>query len=209
MAKTSKRFSDNPAWRIPLNDDQLRDLGTLFAVWGQIDLQILQVISWILESDMHTVVALLDNVTSGTLISYLRKISSKIKNDEVKKEVEEFCELMGALIEKRNHLSHGAWGWLISEDFQKVTPACFYEKSKKPIHVGDLKEITKRIMAESHAINALFRRSTGQPQNPQHLSVDFFWGSWSSDNPPTVDWNGVSPLQPGMDHHWKDQNDQK
>ncbi len=66
MSKTAKRYADFPALQITLNNDQLRQLGTLYAVWGQIDFDIVIVIAQILRIEPKAAIALLDNVTGSS-----------------------------------------------------------------------------------------------------------------------------------------------
>ena len=203
MSKQTKRYSDDPAYQIPLSEDQLQELGKLFAIWGQIDFQIILVIAAILKIETAAAIALLDNVTSGTLVSHLRKRLDNVSDPQDREEIKNFCELMGSLVDKRNHLSHGIWGWEVSDDAKMVSPACYYAKASNTlIRPNDLKDLCRRIMAESHAINAVVRRYLKIPPNPELATSPFFFARLGGQ--PPHDWYAKAPLQPGMDHRMSD-----
>jgi hypothetical protein len=204
MALAKKRYADNPAYQIPLDATQLGQLGSIFAVWGQIDFHIVMLIALILKMEPSASVALLDSVTSGTLVGHLRKSIGKIQYDTLKIEVKEFCDRMGGLIEKRNHISHGIWGWLVNDKQNFITPACHYHKaSEKPLKASELEDLLKRITAESRAISSILNQYQGSYPVPNEGGSAAFYIAALAGQTPSLP-GGVLP-QPGRDHRLKDQ----
>jgi hypothetical protein len=198
-----------PAFTIPLNDQQLKLLGKLTATWAQIDHSVTELIAILLDMPAFAVTTLLETATSGVLINRLRSLSAMIEDDEERKQIKEFCTRMGGLIEKRNHITHGMWGWHIETPQQRVRPMCHYPKAReKPIHVNELADILSRVIAESHKAKNIVMNFRPEPRSKQPIKVPldrretdrFFFTDWKdADNEPP-DWLPKSPLQPGRDH---------
>lgn len=201
MAKTEKRYADNPAYVISLDEKQLQELGTLFAVWGQIDFQLILLIANILQITNAAAVTMLDDATSGALVGRLRKARIKITDTAYHREVTQFCERMGDLIEKRNHLSHGMWGWIVSADKNSITPGCHYHKANdSPLVASNLSDLIRRAMAESQTVRQFLNRYL--PVSHQYDGSEpgtFYIGAGK---PP--DWIGGLHPQPGKDYRKPD-----
>jgi hypothetical protein len=144
---------------------------------------------------------LLDNVTSGVLVSSLRRLLDAIDNPNIRDETKGFCYRVGALVDKRNHLSHGIWGWQLSKDQKEATPACYFQKNKdKPLYARDLNDLLRRIMAESHTIKSIMHHFQGLPPSVDSPTPPpIYFGAFGEQAQPAA-WLMKAPLAPGLDH---------
>jgi hypothetical protein len=111
-----------PAYRNPLHDDHLHHLGRLTAAWSQIDFLVSDTIAVILRIDSKNLELLLGNATTGKRINLLQKLIPEIRNQIIRSRAQAFCKNMGPLLEKRNHLTHGIWGWEVDRKTRIGTP---------------------------------------------------------------------------------------
>src|SRR4051794_40987679 len=86
-----------PAFQVPLDAEQLAALGLFHAVWSQIDHFILDMISVVLQAPYGSALFLLESVTTGPRINYLRRLLPRIENEEVRKLTKKFLDKMGPL----------------------------------------------------------------------------------------------------------------
>ena len=79
---------------------------------------------------------------------------------------------MGPLIERRNHLSHGIWGWLVpGSDTTKAKPARLYLKNqKKEVYPDKITDTAARAATLTHKIYRvvchLYNYPYPWPKNP-------------------------------------------
>lgn len=183
---TPKRPTDvynGAAIEIPLSLEQLQQLGVLSAVWGQIDYLISMSLSMIMGMDPVKVEELLDKQMTGARIAQLRKQLPKIKDEEIRKTATTFCKNMGGLIGKRNHITHGLWGWRVDLITKKGRRASFFLREKdKPIFVDDLSALASRFSDEAKRIHHVCCSLSGRHPEPGKIPQFFY------SNGPPPDW---------------------
>ena len=106
----------------------------------------------------------LETTTSGPLNNRLRRLLPKVGDTQIKADLKQFCANMEALIDKRNHLLHGIWGWYVNEKDQERNgrPAnLFFRRRGHPFFGDEIEDLAKRVMAESQSIVSIWRRLCG------------------------------------------------
>jgi hypothetical protein len=174
-----------PAFRIPLSPDQLTLLGVFCAIWSQIDYFAGLTIAGLLKTPIGAAETFMENMTTGPRINMLRRLSARIEDEEHKKLAKTFCTDMSPLIEDRNHLLHGMWGWHTAKDPKDMFAASHYAKRDgKPIAASKLLVLCNRASTQTHVIVKIQRHV----YNLDHLKPDptgeqpsFFFGA---DGPP-------------------------
>lgn len=120
-------------------------LGRFSIIWAQIDVSLTTSICKLVEVDMYGGQILMEGMTTGPRLNIFRgQYKSKIKDPVYLDRSKKFCEKMNSLIEHRNHLSHGTWGFHCDNQSKVKTPACYYAKTKTHISASTLPEITKK-----------------------------------------------------------------
>jgi len=174
-----------PAYQIPLNADQLTLLGVFCAIWSQIDYFAGLTIAKLLKTPIGSAEMFMENMTTGPRINFLRRLSSKIEDENTKKAAKAFCKDMGALIDDRNHLLHGMWGWRTAKDPKDMFAASYYPKrGDEPIAAAKLLTLCNRAAEQSHAIVKIQRAVFGidlEPSSDGEQLPNFYFGD---DAPP-------------------------
>lgn len=173
-----------PKFRITLTAAETLEVGRLSVVWGQIDHFVLCSVSMLLAKDLSAGVALLGTLTTGPLVNQLNKARVRIEDEEIQNLTKKFCEDMGPLIDKRNHLMHGIWGvHLPGKDPTKGKPACFFTKhSTKPLFPQEVTKLANDAARQTHHIVRIWHYLTGQSfPDGQHT---YFFGSHEPTTPP-------------------------
>jgi len=163
------------AYEIPLSPLQLQQLGLLAAIWSQIDHLVTLIIAHLMAVEPMKVETILDRTMTGGRISLLRKQLKHVPEGEVRSSVKKFCDNMGGLIEKRNHITHGIWGWYVDMETRVGRRASYFNRDpKKPIFADDLPELVARCAIESHRIDEAFCNLGGVQRKPGDIPQYFF-----------------------------------
>src|SRR4051794_8187942 len=93
------------------------------ATWSQIDFLMTFCIAKLLGAEIKTVSALTDTATTGVLINTLRRLKDNIYSDNGKKLCKQFLDKMGPILDKRNHLVHGIWGFTVAHKREALLAA--------------------------------------------------------------------------------------
>jgi hypothetical protein len=143
------------AFQIPLYRSQLEALGRLAVIFGQIDFLMTGIISHLLYIDTMAGFTQMDDVTSGRKLGILRKNLYRVKNLEARTLLEQFDDAMGGLVERRNHVFHGIWGWHLKDG--KSRPGCYYPKKKDvTVYPEKLAEYGRLLAQQAHALQRAF-----------------------------------------------------
>lgn len=153
-----RKFLVPPDYILPLNDEELRELGTFTALWSQIDWMLFLTISRLTGTDLAHLHLMTENMTTGPRVNLLKKICSDQPTDTNKK-LKKLCEDNSGLIEDRNHITHGLWAILWDRENQTVAAACMYAKNKRAsILASKLEELSNRAAKFSNALGALLEQ---------------------------------------------------
>lgn len=184
-SKPLKSLPDiTPAFRIPLDENYLAQIGVLSVVWSQIDFFLIQAISRILSIDPDKIEFFLETTTTGGRVNTLRKLVPAIHDDKVKKKTKDFLEKIGPLIDKRNHVMHGMWGYFIPKGKKQTRPAAhFRRRSDKPMFPNDMLQIIIDAFEASHLIFQIQHSLMGSDYTPSDEIPAFFFGAG-----PPPDW---------------------
>ena len=174
-----------PQFRISLTKDQVTELGRLSVIWGQLDHFTMMTVTKLLAVDQHSGAILMKEMTTGPLVGLLRKSLPRIKNSDTRKKATNFCADMSPLIEYRNHIMHGIWGWQVKgKNARKAKPACLYLKEPKRELRPDRITITAdRAAEQTHVINSIMCSLYGVPTpGPNDPYPRFFFTMESVDD---------------------------
>jgi hypothetical protein len=161
------------AFQVPLTDEQLKELGRLTAIYSQIDHILGAVLSLLMKIDHKEMELLLDNMMMGTRLSLLRRQLDKFKDENTRKLATKFVENMDRFLGKRNHITHGIWGYY--QDEKSMRRASYFAKAKdKPIYAKDLKAIADAAWLEARRIRTVFANLTNLHPPPGRASLYIF-----------------------------------
>ena len=111
-------------------------------------------------------------MTTGPLLGLLRKSLPLIKDEKTRKIAAKFCKDMNSLIEYRNHIMHGMWGWFITDgNPENAKPSCLYMKDpKRELFPDRITTTANRAAEQSHKIykvvKALYDLPSPDPSDP-------------------------------------------
>ncbi|MGQ0742281.1 MAG: hypothetical protein ACT4OG_08320 [Alphaproteobacteria bacterium] len=187
---TSKEVSQGvPPYKVPLTVVEAARVGFFTAIWGQIDYFTGKCIAGLLKVEPVAAQTLMEGMTSGPRINLFLRLARKRFANEPKylAMAKEFSGKTSALIEKRNHLMHGMWGyWVSQEKPHNTTPAVHYAKNpKNPLLVTELEGMIEAALEQAHSNVKISQHLFGfswefDPQNPP--------GFFISDGPRPPNW---------------------
>ena len=154
-----------PKFRISLTAEQTQELGRLTLTWGQIDHFVLNSVSLLLTHDLAAAVTLMGDTTTGPLVNLLNKSRHRIKDEGIRDLTKSFCDGMGPLITKRNHIMHGIWGfYLPGKNARKAEPGCFFVKDpKNPLFPDEITELANKAAEQTHTISRIWHHLADVP----------------------------------------------
>jgi len=169
-----------PAYTVTLNPDELAWFGLFNAVWSQIDFFTGMAIAGLLKTEFASATMFMDNMTTGPRINLMRRLIPRIEGDPHKILAKQFCTDMGGLIEKRNHLLHGMWGWTKPDGATEFVSACHYDKkNENPIFASEIPALYERAAKQTHVIVQVQAHIFKHPEmvsKPGAPAPSFFFG---------------------------------
>ncbi|NQV82873.1 MAG: hypothetical protein HQ494_03540 [Rhodospirillales bacterium] len=173
-----------PQYKISLTMEQTLELGRFCVIWGQIDHCLMLSVSKLIAVDLTAGLVILGDMTTGPLVNLLNKNRSRIKDREIKKLTKEFCDDMGGLIEFRNHLMHGIWGWwLPGKKAKKAKPACHFSKNPhNPVFPDEITAKANEVAELTFKINRIFCHLHGTEMSKDE-GKKFFFGQHYPNTP--------------------------
>jgi hypothetical protein len=158
-----------PIHKIPLTRSNMTALGRFAVIFGQIDHYLTHLLCHLLYLDIPAGYQAMETMTTGVKVNALRKSLPRIEDDETRRRAKEFVENIGGLIERRNHMLHGIWGWHIRDD-GTLKPGCHFAKAKGPLYPEKLEEYANGAAKLSYEIHAIYCAVVGTdtppPENP-------------------------------------------
>ena len=147
-----------PAFQISLTTIETLELGRLALIWGQIDQLLMLSISHLIAVDQEAGALIVKDMTTGQLVNLLRKNRKRIQGEAARNLAKDFCAEMGSLIELRNHVIHGVWGWYLpGKKPRKGKPGCFYTKNlHKPVFPSELNPAANKAANLSRKLYCIF-----------------------------------------------------
>ena len=167
---------NEPEYLIPLDGEQLAELGRLMAAWSQIDFLLVLSAATITKTEIGWMLTFCENMMSGARINLLRKLTKHIPSEEAEAFARSLCSRLGKLAGQRNHLIHGIWGYHVDQQNKTQHPACHDgQNSEAPIYAATLPDLRKRAIAETRQVGLLLKMLNpqfGKGAPPQR----FFFG---------------------------------
>ncbi len=166
-----------PQFQISLTQHQALELGRMSAIWGQIDHTLLNTVSELIALDLAAGITVMGEMTTGQLVGMLRKTRHRISSKEIRDLAKQFCEDMGSLIDARNHIMHGIWGWhLPGKSPKKARPACMYaKKPTKPLYPEKITEIANKAAEQTFIIHKIWCH-VADSELPSDANPKFYFG---------------------------------
>jgi hypothetical protein len=142
-----------PYYRIPYTDVGAAYVGMFVATWCQIDFFLSDCIGKMLGTDMRAVMILSESMTTGPKLNLFSRLAKEtITDPDILKAYKEFHAEISPLIDKRNIIVHGMWGFWKSEDYQETRAGAFWTKKEPEIFVDDIPALTERVARQTHNI---------------------------------------------------------
>lgn len=184
----------SPAYRVPLSPEQSQWLGVFVVMWGEIDYFMGLCIAAMLKTEIFAAETLMVNMTTGPRLNLFNKLArEKINDENTKKLAKDFYADLSGLIDKRNHILHGMWGFETGSNPGNAVPAAYYSKAPdRPLLASELPNLLKDVSAQTHRIVAVFQHLIGaswkhDPANPP---------TWYFGKGPPPSWLGGSSAPP-------------
>ena len=165
MASLSNRVE--PIHPIPLTRTELTALGRFAVIFGQIDHYVTQILFHLAFVDTRAGYQMLENTTTGVKVGHLRKNLYRIRPKPLRAKTKSFIDDIGGLIERRNHMFHGLWGWYIAP-MGVTRPACHYPKNSEPVFPNKIDEYANHAARLSCLIHEIFCEIMGTGHPPPH-----------------------------------------
>jgi hypothetical protein len=160
MARDQELVS--PAYRIPLTPESAGWIGAFVVIWGQIDYFMGVCIAALLKIDLLAAETLMQNMTTGPRLNLFYKLAKANLPEPMKCVAKDFNSDLSSLIDKRNHIMHGMWGYQTATPPQTSRSGIYYSKNPDdPLLIEELPEIIKKVSEKSHQIVAIAQHLTG------------------------------------------------
>jgi hypothetical protein len=167
-----------PAYISPLTDKQHAQLGRICILWGQIDLNLDQLLRWAygFSKAQWDAMEIADRPL-GTKLTLLKKSLENVGDLVVRQLLEELCEALDNVKAQRNHAIHGMWGWRVDAAKGTVEPCARFHKSPAlPLKVQHLSLLERALCHCSNIAMRAFLYSQNSPPSEPLVSARFFHG---------------------------------
>lgn len=159
---TSPALQTQPINKIPLIRSEMTALGRFAVIFGQIDFYLTEVLSHLLYVDTRAGYQMMENITTGRKVGTLNKNLFRIKDATAKAAAKKFTKEVGGLVERRNHMFHGMWGWHFTGG--KFKPGCNYPKNKDvTIYPEKIAVYANHAAEQSYLIHKVYCILVGMP----------------------------------------------
>lgn len=158
---TQQQGDDGSAteFRLALSEKELTALGRFYVVWSQIDFLLACVISRIMNVEHGIGSAFMDTMTTGARLAMLRRNLDNIADPEIREDARRFCNGLAALVDQRNHITHGMWGTYVNPATKaEYSAAYFGTKGFKPLYASELAELALRAGRKTRELGKILNR---------------------------------------------------
>jgi hypothetical protein len=122
---------DEPFYSIPLGDKDLIILGRIHAVWAQMDHLLTVALTFVTNANHRHLELIFDRMNTGAKVHKFKEISGLVLIGPAAIAAAEFCKKSGAVLGRRNHLTHGIWVQFSKDGSDDYSPACYFAGDKK------------------------------------------------------------------------------
>jgi len=163
---TSDPLEYIPAYISPLTDKQHARLGRVVVLWGQVEHFVERLLCRVSGLSWKELEAL--QITEKPVSAKSKFISmarARLKNPELEKSVQRFCDLLNETKTSRNHAMHGIWGWRANSSGKTVEPGARKTSSPKtPMKMTQLAALEKKLCQLSRLGSDLVGHFDGFPR---------------------------------------------
>ncbi|WP_420139805.1 hypothetical protein [Sphingomonas sp.] len=160
------------AFRSPLTEHELAELGRATVNWGLVDLFAEALILMIRGNDRENVVKQM----IVPKIRMLRELAPEVGNDDARREIGEFCDQIDDLASMRNHATHGFWGWHLNLQGRPAA-AHSHKAPGQPIKGEDITHIADQIAIATRKANDALDRLIGFDSTGVDYPRNLYFGS--------------------------------
>jgi hypothetical protein len=187
------------AYRIPLSANELSLLGQISAAWGQLDEMMAVCVAKLEGVPIHVAARFMEKQTTGPRLNHLSKLVKTRCDFAIKRRWNDFYKKASPLIETRNHLTHGVWGYYRKEGLV-TTVASKYSATASPIKSSELVPIASKVAGLTQEIQLITYMIVGRDAKPPtgltpDQTIPFIFGSDVADTPET--WSSLCDLPDG------------
>jgi hypothetical protein len=154
----------SPAYQIPFSQEQSAKIGVFVAMWGQIDVNLALCTAKLLQAPINSVELLMETMTTGPRLNLFRRLAKEhITDEDIKETAAQFASGLDRLIQKRNHILHGMWGYWVDQEHRRTIPAANHSRYGV-LFIGDLPEILANVATHTQLIAKVFRYLYDSPE---------------------------------------------
>jgi len=177
---------DVPAFYSPLTHDQHAQLGRIAVLWGQIDMFMDSLLTYVVGISPELRKRLLSDRPTGAKLDLLRDFLKDRPDGEPKKSISKFVKMAVGAKATRNQCFHGTWGYRILRKKKKVIAAAQHHKQpEQPFKVDDLPKLERKLCQISHqgmlaisAVNGEDPPLGAQPLFHGDVSFEEWFSEW-------------------------------
>ena len=116
-------------------------------LWGQVEFfveRLMPRVSGLSWQELETLGVAAKPIASK--VAFLSAARKRLKDDDVAKEVQAFCDLIQETKTARNHVFHGIWGWRGTARTERVEPAARKQSTpKQPFKAAKLPDLERKL----------------------------------------------------------------
>jgi hypothetical protein len=167
------------AFKCPLSDHGLAELGRAIYNWGVADMVAEQLLFNISHTPLRR--ELIQPLMIEKKAQILKKRLEDFPKGETRKLVQEFTSAIISINEGRNHAMHGFWGWEHQQG-QAARSAAHSYKSEKPLYAEELPALADRIALATRKAHRALMLLAGV-KGPTTYPVNFWFGKGPPPDP--------------------------
>lgn len=123
--------NEYPAFRVPLTQAQLAEMGYIAVLWGQVDFIIDELLLFAFKIGPDKRRILIGDKQIGSRVDLLANNLTAIRPKATRALVQKFCSVVQRNKTDRNTAFHGAWGWHVKGLGRPGEPAARTSKAPK------------------------------------------------------------------------------
>lgn len=149
-----------PAYEIPLTDEELLLVGKIGIMWAQIDEFFNQVIRITLDMPSDLFEHFLADRMIGSKKDTFKRYAKMIPNPETRKRAHHLIEKIENVLPKRNLAFHGCWGsYVVNTKPHTLRAGAFNrQKPKQRLYAYEIEQLYRDVCEISHLVTEYWRR---------------------------------------------------
>jgi hypothetical protein len=160
-------YEFRPPFVSPLTHDQHARVGRIALLWGQIDMELDQLLMIALNLPGRQLRTLMGEKAIGRKLEMLENHLDDLKSSEARKCAREFWNLTNQTKTLRNRCFHGIWGFACSRDKKVIAAAGHFKALNDPLRASQLPALEKKL-CKTARVGLLALRAAGMPFTDGH-----------------------------------------